>query len=437
METNVVKVKLWGMTTGYLAWSKKTGLAAFEYDPLFLEKGLDFAPFTMPIDVPRSRKQMPWMGDKDKLYQGLPPAIADSLPDKWGNVLFKAWLNDSRIPLKEITPIDHISFIGSRAMGALEYEPAHELGGNGAFSVDVQRLYAFAKQVLGERENIVLGEEQSILWQDLIKISSSPGGKRPKAIVAIHPKTGAVISGQGTIPEGFEHFILKYDDNAVYPFAKLEYVYYQMALDAGITMMPSELRMYGGVTHFLTRRFDRRGNERIHTQTLAAMSPGSDSYEDIFAVIRRLNLPYEESRQQFLRMVFNVMSRNVDDHSKNVAFCMTPDGTWRLSPAYDLTFSVDLAAPAYANRHSLSINGKKEGITRTDLEMIASRNDIQDYKTLINTVTDVIGQFENYAGLLDVDKRLVKNICSELRDSGLLRIDAPAGLPHQSRRHQR
>ena len=414
METNTVKVKLWGMTVGYLAWDKKNRVAAFEYDPAFLERGIDFAPFTMSVNSLRSQKQMLWMGDKSKLYQGLPPAFADSLPDKWGNSLFKAWLRDNRIPTKEITPIDHLSFIGSRAMGALEYEPAYELGGDSYFSVNVQRLYDFAKQALNEQANIVLSSENSVLWQDLIKISSSPGGKRPKAIVAIHPETGEVISGQGNIPEKFEHFILKYDDNLSYPFAKLEYIYYRMALDAEIFMMPSVLQLYGGVSHFLTRRFDRIGNERVHVQTLAAMSPESDSYEDIFAVIRRLNLPYNDSRQQFLRMVFNVMSRNVDDHSKNFAFCMTPDGKWRLSPAYDITFSVDLAAPAYANRHSLTVNGKNEGITRNDLETVALNNDIQDYKMLIDKVADAVGKFESYAMEFGIDRRLIKNICSEL-----------------------
>ena len=413
METNTVKLKLWDMIAGYLAWDHKKSVAAFEYDPEFLKQGLDFAPFTMSIYMPRSQKQMPWIGDKDKLYQGLPPAIADSLPDKWGNTLFKAWLQENRIPSKKTNPVDHLSFIGSRAMGALEYEPAYELGGNSAFSVDVQRLYEFARWMLNEQTNIVLSGENSILWQDLIKISSSPGGKRPKAIVAIHPATGEVISGQGDIPEGFEHFILKYDDHSVYPFARLEYVYYRMALDAGINMMPSDLRVYGEVTHFLTRRFDRIGNERIHVQTLAAMSPFSQSYEDIFAVIRRLNLPYEDCKQQFIRMVFNVLSRNVDDHSKNFAFCMTSDGKWRLSPAYDLTFSVDLSAPAYVNRHSLTVNGKNEDITYADLETVALNNDIQNYKTLIDSVTDAVAKFEFYAMELGIDKRLIKNIRSE------------------------
>jgi serine/threonine-protein kinase HipA len=410
METNVVKVKLWGIDVGYLSWDKKTGVAVFEYEPSFLEQGLNIAPLTMPVDSPRSRKQLPWMGDKDKLYQGLPPMIADSLPDKWGNSLFKAWLRDNNVPAKKTNPVDHLSFIGSRAMGALEYEPAQKLGDNAAFSVDVQRLYEFAKQVLNERETTVLNQENSILWQDLVKISSSPGGKRPKAIVALNTATGEVISGQGLIPEGFQHYILKYDDNAGYPFAKLEYVYYRMALAAGIEMMPSTLRTYKGATHFLTQRFDRNVNEKRHTQTLAAMSPTSDSYEDIFAVIRRLNLPYEDSKQQYLRMVFNVMARNVDDHSKNFSFCMNRNGVWRLSPAYDLTYSVDLAAPAYSNRHSLTVNGKNENITCEDLETVGLNNDIQDYKTLIAIVVNAIANFEDYAKDLGIDGNLIERI---------------------------
>jgi serine/threonine-protein kinase HipA len=410
METNVVKVKLWGMDVGYLSWDKKVGVAVFEYEPSFLELGLNIAPLTMSIDSPRSQKQLPWIGDKDKLYQGLPPMIADSLPDKWGNSLFKAWIRDNNIPTKRTNPVDHLSFIGSRAMGALEYEPAHKLGDNSAFSVDVQRLYEFSKQVLNERETTVLNQENSILWQDLVKISSSPGGKRPKAIVALNKTTGEVISGQSVIPKGFQHYILKYDDNSTYPLAKLEYVYYRIALDAGINMMPSELNIYEGISHFLTQRFDRNGNEKVHTQTLAAISPMSDSYEDIFAVIRRLNLPYEDSKQQYLRMVFNVIAQNIDDHSKNFSFCMNQDGVWRLSPAYDLTYSVDPTAPAYSNRHSLVVNGKNEDITREDLETIGLNNDIQDYKALIDTVANAVTNFENYAKELDINEKLIESI---------------------------
>ena len=410
MDSNVVKVKLWGKDVGYLSWDKKTKAAVFEYESSFLETKLDIAPLTMSITSPRSKKQLPWIGDQDKLYQGLPPMIADSLPDKWGDSLFSAWLRDNNISTKNITPIDHLAFIGSRAMGALEYEPAHELGDNSAFPVDIQQLYAFAKHILNERETTVQSQENSILWQDLIKISSSPGGKRPKAIIALNSETGEIISGQGSVPDGFEHYILKYDDNTVYPYAKLEYVYYLMALDSGIKMMPSELRIYGDITHFLTKRFDRSNNEKIHVQTLAAISPLSDSYEDIFFVIRKLNLPAEDSKQQFLRMVFNVITRNVDDHSKNFAFCMDRKGAWRLSPAYDLTYSVDLAAPSYSNRHSLTINGKDENISRSDLEKIGAENDIRDYKKLIDNVISAADKFEKYASEMGIQSQLAEDI---------------------------
>ncbi len=413
METNVVKIVLWGMPVGYLSWDKKAGVSVFEYDTEFLNKALDIAPLTMPINSPRSKKGIPWQGNKDKLYLGLPPMIADSLPDKWGQSLFSAWLRDNNIPAKKITAIDHLSFIGSRAMGALEYEPAQNFANDTIFSVDIEQLYSFAKQVLSERQKTVLSAENSILWQDLIKISSSPGGKRPKAIVALNRETGEVISGQGNIPKGFEHFILKYDDNSLYPFAKLEYVYYQMAMAAGLKIMPSELRSYGNVTHFLTRRFDRVDNHRLHTQTLAAMSPESDSYDDLFSVIRQLNLPYEDSCQQYLRLVFNVLARNVDDHTKNFSFCMSTDGTWRLSPAYDLTYSVDIGAPRYMNRHSMTINDKNENITIVDLERIAQRNDIYEYKSLIDKVRSAVDKFRDYANELDIDKKIIDSIESD------------------------
>lgn len=402
------------MDVAYLSWDQKAGTSVFEYTSSFLERTLDIAPLTMSINSSRSLKHIPWTGEKDKLYRGLPPMLADSLPDQWGDSLFMAWLRDNNISTKKINPIDHLSFIGSRAMGALEYEPARRLGSDSVFSVDVQNLYKFAKQVLNTRESTVLNKENSILWQDLMKISSSPGGKRPKAIIALNETSGEVISGQGVVPEGFKHYILKYDDNSAYPFAKLEYIYYQMAMDAGIEMMPSMLRTYGNVTHFLTQRFDRIGNDKIHTQTLAAMSPISNRYEDIFTVIRQLKLPYKDYEQQYLRTVFNVVARNVDDHSKNFAFCMGADGVWRLSPAYDLTYSVDPAAPNYMNRHSLTLNGKNEDITRNDIETLGLDNDIQDCKTLLDKVVSVVNNFEKYAKDFDIDKSLLNSIKREL-----------------------
>lgn len=185
-----------------------------------------------------------------------------------------------------------------------------------------------------------------------------------------------------------------------------------MAVSAGIHIMPSELKTYEGVTHFLTKRFDRVGNEKLHVQTLAAMSPLATSYEDLFAVIRQLNLPYEDSEQQYLRMVFNVLAKNVDDHSKNFAFTMNKEGIWRLSPAYDITFSIDLTAPAYANTHALSVNGKDDDITMDDLIEVAKSNDIRNYKALIAQVQMGISGFETLAMEFGIDQKLIVDIKS-------------------------
>ena len=414
MDTNAVKVTLWGDDVGYLYWDKKQRLAIFEYAESFLSKGLDISPFSMPINSQRSQKGIPWLGNSDSLFVGLPPMLADSLPDKYGNSLFDAWIRENKIPSKHITPVDHLSFIGTRAMGALEFEPAKELGALDAFDVDVEKLYLFAKDVLSAREQVTLSGENTILWQDLIKISSSPGGKRPKAIVAINKETNDVKSGQADVPAGWEHYILKYDDNSSYPYAKLEYVYYLMAREAGINIMESELKSYADITHFLTKRFDRVGNEKLHMQTLAAMDPFATSYEDLFAVIRQLNLKYEDIEQQYLRMVFNVLAKNVDDHNKNFAFLMDRHGVWRLSPAYDLTFSVDLSAPNYMNRHSLTVCGKDDDITLDDLLEIAKSNDIKNPALLIDDVQKAILKFEEFALGLGISKGLIEQIKEKL-----------------------
>lgn len=414
MKTNAVKITLWGKTVGYIYWDKKSKRALFQYEDSYVQTGWDLAPLTMPLSSERSRRGMVWPGNTDKLYQGLPPMLADSLPDHWGNSIFNAWLRENHIKSSDVNPVDLLSFIGKRAMGALEFEPAQDLGGEDAFDIDVQKLYDFAQDVLSAREAVTLTAERSVLWQDLIKLGTSPGGRRPKAIIAFNPETGEAKSGQAEVPDGFIHYILKYDDGSAFPFARMEYVYYRMATAAGIIMMPSQLRDFGGVTHFLTQRFDRIGGEKVHVQTLAAMVPGADSYDDLFEVIRRLRLPYSASEQQFLRMVFNVLARNVDDHAKNFSFCMDHNGTWTLSPAYDVTFALDSSAPAYANRQSLFVNGKDSDITTADLLEVAERNDITRPKELIAQVQKALSTFDVQAHEIGVPEEIVRIVKKEI-----------------------
>ena len=406
--TDAIKVSINNQTVGFLTWDSRKGRALFEYKRTFVEDGLDIAPISMSIHSPRSQKGMVWYGNEDKLYKGLPPTFADSLPDKWGSILFAKWVQQNNIRSKDITPLDHLAFTGKRAMGALEYEPALPISGDEPMDVNIQQLYDFSQRILNDRETAVLSAEESILWQDLIKISTSAGGKRPKAIVAINNETGQVMSGQGSIPDGFTHYILKYDDGKGYPYAKMEYAYYLIAQKAGIHMMPSHLRTFGHITHFLTERFDRKGNDKIHTQTLAAMEPGADCYEDIFAVMRKLNLPYEDFRQLFKIMVMNVLGGNIDDHSKNFSFCMDVGGKWRFAPAYDITYCIDTNAPSYLNRHEFSINGKKEGITKQDLLEVGKKQDISNCAGLYEEVESSLALFPQVAEDLGIDPAIVR-----------------------------
>lgn len=412
METTntIIKVVFFNHTVGYLSWNEKRKRATFEYEQKFLDLCIDIAPLTMPIKSVRSQNGMPWEGIDDRLYQGLPAVFADSLPDKWGTSLFKRWLTENNLSKKTVTPLDHLAFIGKRAIGALEYEPAVDLGKNTTSNLDIQQLYEFAKQILDERETTILDNDNSILWQDLIRVGTSAGGKRPKAIIAINRLTGQTMSGQGLIPEGFSHYILKYDDNKGFPYAKMEYVYYLMASDAGIKMMPSSLKQYGDISHFITERFDRKGNTKIHTQTLAAIKPFSDSYEDAFSAMRELNCSYSDFEQLYRIMVFNILGSNVDDHNKNISFLMDDCGKWSLAPAYDITYCLDSNSSKLYNRHELTIQGKTYDITSIELLTIGEKNDIRNCSLIIQEIKETVSNIDLYAKRVDIPNTVLHTI---------------------------
>lgn len=414
MDNNVLQVKIWGQLVGLMYWDIQRKVAVFEYDKGFAQGDLDIAPVSMSIKSLRSQKGLPWLGEREKLFQGLSPVFADSLPDKWGSVLFGKWVNAHHLH-KKTTPVDQLSYIGTRGMGALEFFPAHEIGEEEATNIDLHELYDFAKKVLSERTEATISAEKDLLWQDLIKIGTSAGGKRPKAVIAFNEKAKEIRSGQTLAPEGFKHYILKFDEQAEIPFTKLEFVYAELAKKAGISMMPCQLLENNGRSHFMTERFDRHNNQKIHMQTMAAMNPLADSYEDIFRVMRILNLPAPEFVELYRRMIFNVIGKNTDDHNKNFSFMMQSDGTWCLSPAYDLTFSMDMSAPGFVNYHEISINGKNHDITYEDLESIGKENDITNYRGIIEQVQDTFSEFKKEAALYDLHPNLINRIQKELK----------------------
>ena len=393
MENNLVKVLLWGQEVGVMYWDASASRAIFEYSPDYLRMGVDIAPLTCSIQSIAAKK--PILGNKEKIYQGLPPFIADSLPDRWGNRVFEYWAKMRGIKSSDITPVDKLSFIGSRGMGALQFEPAVELQDD-TNDIQIHELYALAQRIFDERAEVSVLPEESMTMQRLYAVGTSAGGQHPKAILAIHTQTDEIRSGQLDWPKEYKYYILKFAENTDFPHTQVEMAYYNMAIAMGVNMMPSQLKWIGGQYHFLTERYDRQNGERIHTQTLAAMSETACSYEDLMTVARRLGVSQMEQEQLFRRMVMNVLGGNVDDHSKNFAFMLPRNGGWQITPAYDVTFTVDMKAMPYANYHQLSMRGKVANITEEDLLAFAKENSIKNATGVIDDVANVLSACWTY-----------------------------------------
>lgn len=395
MENNVVSVMLYDKEVGRLYWDKRSNRAIFSYNPAFIARKIDIAPLTAPLKGSAS-KGFPIVGNRDKLFQGLPPFIADSLPDRWGNRVFEQWAAQNHIPMRQLTPVDKLSFIGKRGMGALEFLPATSKLETSS-SIQIDDLYQLAKRIFEDRQEIVVLNEEELSLQSLYEVGTSAGGQHPKAIIAINQKTGDIRSGQVSLPQEYTYYILKFAENDEFPFTNVEMTYYEMARQAGINMMPSELIQVEGKYHFLTERYDRKEGNKIHTQTLAAMQPDATSYEDLFTVCRLLEVPAAEITEEYRRMVFNVMGANVDDHIKNFSFMMDENYFWHITPAYDMTFTTNLDGASYENGHSMTILGKNRDISIDDLVQFAKANNIKNEQKIISEVADAISHFYEYA----------------------------------------
>ena len=410
MENKAVAIWLWGKVLGYLSWDAKQRCSTFVFDEEFLATSWDVAPLGWSIHSPSA--MVPRYGNKDKLFAGLPPFVADSLPDRWGNRVFEAWAKRNGIAQRNLTPLDRLCFIGKRGMGALEFEPAQLQSGE-AMPLPLAELYSLALAIQEERQEVWLQNGGDVLLEDIYRVGTSAGGKRAKAIIAIN-KDGDIRSGQAELPADYVHCILKFNDDKEFPFSEVEFAYYKMACAAGITMMPSRLMSIENKQHFLTERFDRRDDEKLHVLTLAAMDPEADSYDDLFSVCRRLRLPENQQRELFRRMVFNVLGGNVDDHSKNFSFLMDKQGRWSLAPAYDMLFTIDLDGPKYVNGHSLAVGVKTCDITIDNLLHFAEENDINKAIVIVDEVREALSKWDDYAEEADVPKRWVERIGNEL-----------------------
>jgi len=376
-----------------LTWHDARKTTFFVYNPEFLKGSLDVAPLAASIHHPLSTRAI--FGEVERIYQKLPSFIADSLPDAWGNQLFEQWRKENKLTERSVTSLEKLAFIGKRGMGALEFVPEIERGTMND-RIDIKALADLAEKIAIEHENVSILPDESLTLQSLIAVGTSAGGRQPKGIIAMNRETGEIRSGQVDLEPDYDYYILKFGDKAR-SSAELEQTYYEMALAAGINMMESRLLEVDGTRHFLTKRFDRNEAGKLHTQTLAAMDPEADSYEKLFAVCRKLHLPEVDCQELFRRMVFNILANNTDDHHKNFTFIMDRQGTWRLSPAYDMTYIFDTGGYLPNKEHCLMIGGKYQDITLADVILFANENGIRAPKSIIRKVAAAVSSFRTMA----------------------------------------
>ena len=404
--TETLKVFLWGQEIGRLAWHEARKTTFFVYNPEFLQGSLDIAPLAASIHHPLSSRAI--FGEAERIYQKLPSFIADSLPDAWGNLLFEQWRKDNRLTERSVTSLEKLAFIGKRGMGALEYVPEIERSSI-SDKINIKALADLAEKIAIERENIRIQPEESLTLQSLIAVGTSAGGRQPKGIIAINRETGEIRSGQIDHEHSFDYYILKFGDKER-SSAELEQTYYEMALAAGIHMMESRLLEIDGTKHFLTKRFDRNETGKLHTQTLAAMMPEADSYEKLLMVCRKLHLPEVDCQEVFRRMVFNILANNTDDHNKNFTFIMNRQGSWRISPAYDMTYIFDTGGYLPNMEHCLMIGGKLEDISREDVIQFARDNGIRRPDAIIREVVESLKHFRTIAEKYGVSEQWIGRV---------------------------
>ena len=417
-EVNI-RVLMWGKQIGTLSVdSENKAYYIFKYDDDFIKSNIEVCPILMPL------RQAPYRFEKLSVdsFKGLVPLVVDSLPDRYGNALLKAWIEDNNI--KDVSPDEILLFIGKRGMGALEYEPSMD-DGNKAQDIEIDLLLKAAQQILTQRKSYRDNINENDYLKRLIDVGTSVGGARAKAVIAINKK-GDIKSGQIAGLKGYKYYILKFDginsdiyddDNNANPFTKLEYVYYQIAKDSGINMQPSNLLNVNGKSHFLTERFDRDENgEKIHMLSLAGMAgfdykhPGENSYEEVALLLRRIHCANDDIKQLFRRMVFNVIGKNHDDHVKNIAFLMDKKGNWRLSPAYDLTYSYNPDG-AWTKHHQMTINNKVDDIKYEDIMMSAKIFGIgkKEANDIVQEISNAFNNFAKYAKAVNIPEDIIKD----------------------------
>lgn len=420
---NTAYINLWNKRVGAVLWDSDRRVASFEYDRNFSIYGWDIAPIKMPLEQTGEIFTFPELAG-NITFKGLPGLLADILPDKYGNTLINTWLARNGRSADSMNPVEMLCFVGNRGMGALEFEPVNPKSSNSSTKLEISGLIEIAGDILNNRQNFnadLSGDKEKALL-DIIKIGTSAGGARAKALIAYNHQTKEVRSGQSDAPKGFTHWLIKFDGvhdsqfGETYGYGRVEMAYYLMAKDCEIEMTECRLLEEDGRAHFMTRRFDRvPGMGKIHVQSWCAMAHvdfnevGVHSYEGLFQTMRALLLPYPQAEQLFRRMVFNVIARNCDDHTKNFSFLMDKHGQWKLAPAFDVCHAYRPGS-IWVSKQSLTVNGKRENFTRDDLLNVAKQMNIKKANSIISEIQQTINQWPVYADRVNVKDDLKKEI---------------------------
>ncbi len=431
----VIKITYQDEVVGAVSFDSEKGLGSFEYDPSFVKSGIELAPIKMPL----SNRIYSFPELDFNTFKGLPGLIADSLPDDFGNAVLNAWVAGRGRSPNDITPLQRLQYTGKRGMGALEYAPATQLRRlNASQQLEIQSLVSIAQEILDSRGNFEVeftqnGQDNKEAMMSLLSVGMSAGGARPKAVLAFNQDFTQVRSGQTDVPNGFNHYLMKFDGVSEHNknqetfgdplgYGAMEFVYHLMASKCDIDMMPCHLLDEGNRRHFITQRFDRIQNNKVHVQTLNGLAhidykkPGSFSYAELFSVARQLKLSAMEAEQLFKRMTFNIIARNHDDHSKNFAFTLKED-RWSLAPAYDLAYSYKPGSK-WVNSHWMSLNGKRDDFTRNDFYSLEKLSPLFSRKKIDNIIDKTIEHVSTWPQLardLYVPKTLIDEIQENLR----------------------
>ncbi len=416
-----IEVRIWGKRAGAVAFDQNLGCYVFEYAPAWRKRRIELAPLMMPVTAASPIFAFPGLS-RDS-FKGLPGLLADALPDDFGNELIDAWMSQRGIDKNAVTTLDRLAYMGKRGMGAMEFRPAKGSHTESSAPLQMRELVESARKVINA--DISTDDVAQAALANIIRVGTSAGGARAKAVVAWNPATEEIRSGQFEVDPGFEHWLIKFDGvgkdlelGSSQGYGRIEYAYHLMALAAGIEMSPCRLLIESGRAHFMTKRFDRHNNQKHHIQTLCAMQHmdyrqrATHAYESLFITAGRLQLSDRENQQLFLRMAFNVAASNCDDHTKNFAFMLQQDKPWQLAPAYDITYAHNPKGE-WTYQHLMSINGKFDGVMREDLLAVANRFSVPAAPALIDQVNQAVTrwrEFTDLAGLSGEDvSRITEN----------------------------